>query len=121
MSKIVPGGIHSNIRSIEPYPYIFNRAEGSRLWDIDGNEYIDCVINYGALVLGHGDVRIVKAVKDQVESGLTCGVETELSIDVAEKLHAMIPCAEMVKFSLSGGGSRRYAHPHPTLVLSDLL
>ena len=102
MNQIVPGGIHSNIRYIESYPYIFERAEGSRLYDIDGNEYIDCVINYGALILGHGDIRVINAVKEQVESGLTCGVETELSIDVSEKLHEMVPCSEMVKFSLSG-------------------
>ncbi len=101
-SRIVPGGIHSNIRYTEPYPYIFERAEGSRLFDVDGNEYIDIVVNYGALILGHGDSRITDVVKDQLKSGLTCGIESELNIKVAEKFNDMVPCAEMVKFSLSG-------------------
>ncbi|MBS7626846.1 aspartate aminotransferase family protein [Candidatus Bathyarchaeota archaeon] len=101
-SRVVPGGIHSNIRYMQPFPYIFERGRGARLFDVDGEEYIDCVVNYGALILGHGDRRVTEAAKQQLESGLTCGVESELSIKLAERLNSIIPCAEMVKFSLSG-------------------
>ena len=98
----VPGGIHSNIRYMEPYPIWFSRAKGGKIWDVDGNEFVDCVINMSALILGHGDESVTRAVKEQVESGLTCGVETELSVRVAEQIARMVPCAECVKFSNSG-------------------
>jgi glutamate-1-semialdehyde 2,1-aminomutase len=102
IDSIVPGGTHSNIRFFDPHPLWFARAKGSKLWDVDGNEYIDCVINMSALILGHGDERVTKAVKEQLESGLTCGVETELNVRAAEKIKEMVPCAESVKFSNSG-------------------
>lgn len=98
----VPGGIHSNIRYMHPYPLWFSRAKGGRIWDVDGNEYIDCVINMSALILGHGDERVTRAVAEQIDTGLTCGVETELSVKVAEQVSRMVPCAEAVKFSNSG-------------------
>jgi glutamate-1-semialdehyde 2,1-aminomutase len=72
------------------------------VWDVDGNEYIDCISNFGALVLGHGDPDVVDAVKRQLDTGLTVGLETELNIQTAEKLIGMIPSAEMVRFSNSG-------------------
>jgi glutamate-1-semialdehyde 2,1-aminomutase len=54
--------------------------------------------NYGALILGHGDPEVIKAVKQQLKNGLTNGVESELSIEVTKKITQMIPCAEMVRF-----------------------
>jgi glutamate-1-semialdehyde 2,1-aminomutase len=102
IDSIVPGGTHSNIRFFDPHPLWFARGKGSRLWDVNGNEYIDCVINMSGLILGHGDERVTKAVNEQLETGLTCGVETELNIRAAEKINEMVPCAESVKFSNSG-------------------
>jgi glutamate-1-semialdehyde 2,1-aminomutase len=87
---------------MHPYPLWFSRAKGGRIWDIDGNEYVDCVINMSALILGHGDDQVARAVKEQIDSGLTCGVETELSVKVAEQVTKLVPCAEVVKFSNSG-------------------
>jgi glutamate-1-semialdehyde 2,1-aminomutase len=87
---------------MQPYPLWFSRAKGGRIWDVDGNEYVDCVINMSALILGHGDEGVARAVKEQIDSGLTCGVETELSVKVAEQVTHMVPCAEAVKFSNSG-------------------
>ncbi|MGA3404942.1 MAG: aspartate aminotransferase family protein [Candidatus Bathyarchaeia archaeon] len=100
--RLVPGGVHSNIRFMEPHPLWFSRAKGSRIWDVDGNEYIDCVINMAGLILGHGDERVTQAVRNQIDQGLTCGMETELNVQVAKRLNAMIPCAESVKFSNTG-------------------
>jgi len=102
VSQLVPGGTHSNIRFLQPHPIWFARAKGSKIWDVDGNEYIDCVINMAALILGHCDERVTEAAKKEIETGLTCGVETELNVKVAEKIREMIPCAESVKFSNSG-------------------
>jgi glutamate-1-semialdehyde 2,1-aminomutase len=101
-NRISPGGIHSNIRFFDPHPIYFTRAKGPRIWDVDGNEYIDCVINMAGLILGHADPKVIEAVKAQVESGLTCGVESELSLKVSEMLAGMIPCAECVRLSNTG-------------------
>jgi len=96
--SIVPGGVHSNFRR----PVYFAKARGSRLWDIDGNEYVDCVINNGACILGHADPDIEKAVIETVKTGLTNGLETELSLKVAKQLHGMVPSAEQVRFANTG-------------------
>lgn len=99
---ITPGGVHSNIRYFEPYPLYLSKARGSRLWDLDGTEYIDCIVNFGACILGHGHPSVVESVKTQLDSGLTCGAETQLSVEVSEKLTKMIPCAEAVRFASTG-------------------
>lgn len=100
--KLTPGGVHSNMRWVDPHPIYFSKAKGSKIWDVDGNEYIDCIGNFGALILGHGDPDITKAVKQQLKTGLTASVENELTVEVAEKITQMIPCAEMVRFANSG-------------------
>lgn len=95
---VVPGGVHSNFRS----PIYFTEARGSRLWDVDGNEYIDCTVNNGACILGHGDPDVEVAVIDAVKQGLTVGLESELSLTVAKQLHDMIPSADQVRFANTG-------------------
>lgn len=95
---VVASGTHSNFRS----PIYFEKAKGSRIWDIDGNEYIDCIANNGACILGHGDPDIGKAVNEMIESGLTHGLETELSLRVAGQLKEMVPSAEQVRFAVTG-------------------
>ena len=100
--ELTPGGIHSNVRWMEPHPMYFSRGLGAKIWDVDGNEYLDCLGNYGAIVLGHGDPDVIQAIKEQLDLGLTAGVESELSIDVARMMTQMIPCCEMVRFSNSG-------------------
>ena len=100
--KLTPGGVHSNVRWNNSETLYFNRGEGARIWDVDDNEYIDCIVNYGALILGHRDSDVINAVCKQLKSGLTAGIETSLSIDVAKMLTDMIPSAEMVRFANSG-------------------
>ncbi len=95
---VVPGGVHSNFRS----PVYFARARGSHLWDVDNNEYVDCVVNNGACILGHADPDVFAAVIEAAKSGLTVSLESELSLGVARQLHEMIPCAEQVRFANSG-------------------
>ena len=72
------------------------------MWDLDGTEYLDCVVNFGACILGHAHPKVLDAVRNQLDSGLTCGAETELSVRVSEKLSEMIPRAEMVRFASTG-------------------
>jgi glutamate-1-semialdehyde 2,1-aminomutase len=90
--------VHSNFRT----PVYFTKALGSRLWDVDENEYIDCIANNGACILGHGDPNVEAAVIDAVKQGLTVALESELSLTVANQLHDMIPSAEQVRFANSG-------------------
>jgi glutamate-1-semialdehyde 2,1-aminomutase len=96
--EIIPGGVHSNFRQ----PVYFERADGARLWDVDGNEYIDCVVNNGACILGHGDPDVAAEVQKTLQQGLTAGLESELSLKVSGQLHDMIPSAEQVRFANSG-------------------
>lgn len=99
---IVPGGVHSAFRYQDPHPRYFSLARGAYVWDVDGNRYIDCIVNMGACILGHGDRKVLGAVREQLDTGLTAGLETELGIKVATLLHNMIPSAEAVKFSNTG-------------------
>jgi glutamate-1-semialdehyde 2,1-aminomutase len=100
--RLVPGGVNSGFRYRDPFPLYFSRAEGSRLWDVDGNEYLDFLVANGACILGHKDPLVTKAVEDQLQTGLTSSLEGELSIEVAKLLHEMIPSAEAVKLSNTG-------------------
>jgi len=95
---IVPGGVHSNFRR----PIYFEKAEGAYLWDLDGNKYLDCVVNNGACILGHGDKDIAEAVKAAAQDGLTVSMESKQSLEVARKLHEMIPSAEQVRLTNTG-------------------
>ncbi|WP_455364128.1 aspartate aminotransferase family protein [[Eubacterium] cellulosolvens] len=103
--KAVPGGVHSNARYLKPFPLYFQKAKGSQIWDIDGNEYTDYFVAHGAIVLGHAYPQVEKAVKEQMELGLTFGVESELTISTAEDLVRIIPHAEMARFTVSGSES----------------
>jgi len=101
-THFITGGVHSSFRYQQPYPRYFSRAKGPYLWDIDGNRYIDCIVNNGACILGHNDPDVTKAVREQLNSGLTVSLETELSVSAAKLLAEMIPSAEVVKFSNTG-------------------
>ena len=100
--NVVPGGVHSNARYLAPYPLYFLRAEGNKIWDIDGNEYLDYFVNHGAIVLGHRYPKVENAVRTQMDSGLAAGYESELTVSTTEDLVAMIPHAEMARFAGSG-------------------
>jgi glutamate-1-semialdehyde 2,1-aminomutase len=100
--EIVTGGVHSGFRYQEPYPRYFARARGPYLWDVDGNKYVDCLVNMGACILGHSDPKVTQAVKKQLDAGLTVGLETEMSIKAARLIHEMVPSAEVVKFANTG-------------------
>jgi len=84
------------------YPLFIARARGSRLWDADGNEYIDWMMAYGALPLGHAHPRVVEAVSQAATSGTLFAAATDIEVEVAERLHAMIPSAERVRFANTG-------------------
>ena len=102
--KILPSGASSNVRihKHEPFPVIFSKGKGSRVWDVDGNEYVDYLLAYGPLILGHCHPAVINAIREQIQKGTMFGTTTELEIEVAKKVASMVPGAEMVSFSNSG-------------------
>ena len=83
-------------------PYFIDRGRGSRVWDADGNEYIDFVGGLGAVLLGYRDPDVDEAVRRQMDSGVSFSLAHRLEIQVAERLTELIPCAEMVRYGKNG-------------------
>jgi glutamate-1-semialdehyde 2,1-aminomutase len=101
--RVIPGGVSSAFRAKSvPVPLYFERAQGSRMWDVDGNEYLDYTLAWGPLILGHAHPRITEAVEAALRRGWLYGAQHELEIRVAERLVELIPCAERVVFSNTG-------------------
>jgi len=107
--KVLPGGVSYGIRFFEPYPFYTLRAKGSKLYDVDGNTYIDFWLGHTALILGHSPPAIVEAVKKQLENGTHYGTSHELEIALAEQVAKMVPNAQMVRFTNSGTEANMYA------------
>ncbi len=98
-----PGGIHSNVRkNWRPVPMFYERGEGSHVWDVDGNEFIDYVLARGPLLLGHSPGPVIEAVRKQMDRGLMYAGQHALEIDAAETFCRLVPCADMVRFASSG-------------------
>lgn len=98
----MPGGVDSPVRAFEPHPFFIKRGEGSRICDVDGNEYVDYCLAYGPLILGHRPPSVMRAIKKQVQKGVLFGIPSELELELAEKIIKHVPCAEMVRFVNSG-------------------
>ncbi len=107
--RVLPAGVSYSIRYFEPYPFYTARAKGSRLYDVDGNEYVDFWLGHTALILGHSPPQIVEAVKKQLENGTHYGTSHELEIQLAQQIVNMVPSAEMVRFTNSGTEANMYA------------
>jgi glutamate-1-semialdehyde 2,1-aminomutase len=102
-AKTLAGGVSSGLRrSARPYPLFFDRGKGSRVWDVDGNSYIDFGLAWGPLILGHAPDCVTEAVSAQARKGLTFGAQHDLEYEVSELLTDIIPCADLVSFANSG-------------------
>jgi len=103
--KILVGGVNSPVRafrSVGATPLIVDRAQGSRIIDADGREYIDYVCSWGALILGHADADVVSAIADQARRGTSYGMTSPLEIELGERLARAVPSMERVRFVSSG-------------------
>lgn len=105
--RTIPLGTQTFSKSKTQYPfgvspYFIERAQGSRVWDVDGNEYIDFVNALAAVTLGYGDSDVTEAVRRQLECGVVFSLAHTLEMEVAERIVAMVPCAEMVRFGKNG-------------------
>jgi len=105
--KTIPLGSQTFSKSRTQYPfgvspYFMTKAKGSRVWDADGNEYIDFVNSLCAVTLGYNDPDVTAAVRAQLDDGVIFSLPHPLEMQVAEKIVEMVPCAEMVRFGKNG-------------------
>ena len=101
----IPGGVNSPVRafgSVGDTPRFIQKAEGSRLYDVDGNSYIDYIDSWGPCMLGHNDARIREAVTEAADRGLSFGCATEIEVEMAEFICEHIPSIEKVRMVNSG-------------------
>ena len=101
--RSLAGGVASNMRvSQRPVPLAVERGEGPRLWDVDGNEYLDFGLAYGPMILGHSPAAVVAAMREQLDRGLCFGACHPLEAELAEAICRLVPSAELVSFGSSG-------------------
>jgi len=103
--KYLPGGVDSPVRAFKAVggtPPFIARGQGSRIYDEDGNEFIDYVCSWGPLILGHSHPQVVSALKQVAERGTSFGAPTELEVTLAKMISSAIPSMEMVRFVNSG-------------------
>jgi len=100
--KLMPGGVSSPVRAIDPYPFYVQKASDSRIWDADGNLYIDYCMGYGPLILGHAHPAVYAAVAEQLKLGWDYGTPVKTEIDLAERVQVDFPSMEMLRFVSTG-------------------
>jgi glutamate-1-semialdehyde 2,1-aminomutase len=99
---VFPSGITHDVRYIEPHGIFVAKAQGSRKWDVDGNEYVDHPGGHGALLLGHGHPAVIEAVAKQLPLGTHYGACHELELRWGKLIQQLVPCAERVRLTNSG-------------------
>jgi glutamate-1-semialdehyde 2,1-aminomutase len=102
---VIPGGVNSPVRAFKGVggtPRFIARGAGARIWDVDGNEYIDCVASWGPLILGHARPEVVKAACEAAQLGTTFGAPTEWEIRLAQAIIDAVPSIELVRLVSSG-------------------
>ena len=99
---LLPGGVASPVRAIQPYPFYTESASGCRLKTVDGLEYIDCCLGYGPLLLGHAHPSVTRAVADQLTRGTLFGTPSELEIELARIVTSDYPSIDMLRFVSTG-------------------
>jgi glutamate-1-semialdehyde 2,1-aminomutase len=117
--EMIPGGVNSPVRAFKAIgvpPTFITRGKGSRIWDADGNEYIDLVMSWGPMILGHAHPRIVAALKKAAPQGTSFGAPTALEVDLASRVKKAFPSIDLVRMVSSGTeaamGALRVARGH---------
>lgn len=102
---LFPGGVNSPVRAfggVGGEPFVVERGDGARIWDVDGNEYIDFVLSWGPLILGHTPPVVLDALEATMRRGTSFGIPTELELRLAELIVDRMPHVEMLRFVSSG-------------------
>ena len=105
--KYLPGGSTRGVQYFPPYPFVAERGEGLYIYDVDGNRYLDYVINATSLILGHAHPKVVKAIQDKASLGTAFSVPTEDQTKLARVLCERIPSVETLRFTNYLAGSRK--------------
>ncbi len=103
--NLIPGGVNSPVRAFRGVggtPPFIARGDGSHIFDVDGNEYIDYVLSWGPLILGHCFPPVMDALREVLEIGTSFGAPTEREVELAELIHECVPSIEMVRLVSSG-------------------
>ena len=103
--EVMPGGVNSPVRafrSVGMTPRFIEKAKGNRIYDVEGNEYIDYVGSWGPMILGHAEENTLKAVKEAADKGLSFGACTEAELEAAELITSALPHIEMIRMVNSG-------------------
>ncbi len=103
--QLIPGGVNSPVRafrSVGGTPIFFKKGLGSRLWDVDGKEYIDYINSWGPMIVGHAHPEVIKAVQEVAENSLSFGAPTGLELEMAELINKLVPSMEQVRLNSSG-------------------
>jgi len=103
--SLFPGGVNSPVRAfrgVDGEPFVVARGAGARIWDADGNEYIDYVLSWGPLVLGHAPPVVLEALGRTMRDGTSFGIPTELEVLLGEAVRERMPHVEMMRFVSSG-------------------
>src|SRR5580698_11129487 len=101
----IPGGVNSPVRAFRGVggtPLFIERGEGSRIFDVDGNSFVDYVCSWGPLILGHRPACVTDALRGAIEGGTSFGAPTEREVELAELIAAMVPSMELVRLVNSG-------------------
>ncbi|MDO4533126.1 MAG: glutamate-1-semialdehyde 2,1-aminomutase [Coriobacteriia bacterium] len=103
--KSIPGGVNSPVRAFGKVgctPVFYDHAQGSHVWDVDGNEYVDFICSWGPMILGHGDADVLGAVRAQLDRGVSYGAPCEAEIRLAQLICEIVPNAERARMVSSG-------------------
>lgn len=103
--QLIPGGVNSPVRafrSVGGTPVFFKRGLGSKLWDVDGKQYIDYINSWGPMIVGHAHPVVIKAVQEVAENSLSFGAPTGLELEMAELINKLVPSMEQVRLVSSG-------------------
>jgi glutamate-1-semialdehyde 2,1-aminomutase len=101
----IPGGVNSPVRAFRAVggtPFFVDRAKGARIWDVDGNEYIDYVGTWGPAILGHAAKPIIDAIKAAAEHGTSFGISNPFEVEMAKAVCGLVPSVQKVRFCSSG-------------------
>ena len=103
--KLIPGGVNSPVRafrSVGGTPVFFKKGLGSKLWDVDGKEYIDYINSWGPMIVGHAHPEVIAAVQAAAANSLSFGAPTGLELEMAEEINKLVPSMEQVRLNSSG-------------------
>jgi len=107
--EVIPGGVNSPVRSYSPYPLFVASAKGSKFKTVDGQEYLDYCMAYGALIDGHAQAEVIDAVEEALERGSIYGQPTEMEVELAELIVSLVPSLQMVRLVNSGTEATMHA------------